>query len=91
MVLHSEFCASFQSPMRQPSHLLSSLLASCSTVLIYGQVYTFYSMKTAYIVSFFVFVVGSAVAASATSSTVFIVGRALSGLGSAGVFAGSSM
>lgn len=68
-----------------------SLLASCSTVLIYGQIYSFYSMKVAYMVSFFVFVIGSGVAASAPNSTAFIVGRALSGLGSAGVFAGSSM
>ncbi|KAJ5570579.1 uncharacterized protein N7459_010009 [Penicillium hispanicum] len=69
----------------------SYLLASCSTVLIYGQIYSFYSMKTAYISSFAVFIIGSVVAASAPSSTAFIVGRALSGLGSAGVFAGSSI
>jgi MFS family permease len=48
-------------------------------------------MKVAYMVSFFVFVIGSSVAASAATSAAFIVGRALSGLGSAGVFAGSSM
>ncbi|KAJ5707954.1 hypothetical protein N7488_007755 [Penicillium malachiteum] len=48
-------------------------------------------MKTAYMASFFVFVIGSVVAASAPNSTAFIVGRALSGLGSAGVFAGSSI
>lgn len=48
-------------------------------------------MKLAYMVSFFIFVIGSIVAASAPNSTAFIVGRALSGLGSAGVFAGSSM
>lgn len=48
-------------------------------------------MKVAYMISFFVFIIGSVVAASAPSSTAFIVGRALSGLGSAGVFAGSSM
>ncbi|KAJ5885804.1 hypothetical protein N7504_011640 [Penicillium tannophilum] len=45
----------------------------------------------AYMVSFFIFVIGSIVAASAPNSTAFIVGRALSGLGSAGVFAGSSI
>ncbi|KAJ5673614.1 hypothetical protein N7507_002741 [Penicillium longicatenatum] len=69
----------------------SYLLTFCSTVLIYGQIYSFYSMKVAYMVSFFVFVIGSSVAASAATSTAFIVGRALSGLGSAGVFAGSSI
>ncbi|KAJ5201681.1 uncharacterized protein N7498_006344 [Penicillium cinerascens] len=69
----------------------SYLLASCSTVLIYGQVYTFYSMKTAYMLSFLVFIIGSVVAATAPNSTAFIIGRAVSGLGSAGVFAGSSI
>ncbi|KAJ5087945.1 hypothetical protein N7456_011561 [Penicillium angulare] len=69
----------------------SYLLASCSTVLIYGQVYSFYSMKAAYMISFFVFIIGSVVAATAQNSTAFIIGRALSGLGSAGVFAGSSI
>ncbi|KAJ6115716.1 hypothetical protein N7523_006133 [Penicillium sp. IBT 18751x] len=69
----------------------SYLLAFCSTVLIYGQIYSFCSMKAAYMASFFVFVIGSAVAASAPNSTAFVVGRALSGLGSAGVFAGSSI
>ncbi|KAJ5683932.1 uncharacterized protein N7477_000277 [Penicillium maclennaniae] len=48
-------------------------------------------MKAAYMASFFVFVIGSVVAASAPNSTAFVVGRALSGLGSAGVFAGSSI
>ncbi|KAJ5300658.1 uncharacterized protein N7443_005660 [Penicillium atrosanguineum] len=69
----------------------SYLLASCSTILIYGQVYTFFSMKIAYMLSFFVFIIGSVVAATAPNSTAFIVGRAVSGLGSAGVFAGSSI
>jgi predicted MFS family arabinose efflux permease len=48
-------------------------------------------MKMAYMLSFLVFIIGSVVAATAPNSTAFIIGRAVSGLGSAGVFAGSSM
>jgi MFS family permease len=68
-----------------------SLLASCATVLIFGQLYSFYSMKVVFEISFIIFVVGSVLSAAAPSSSTFIAGRALSGLGSAGVFAGGSM
>lgn len=60
-------------------------------MLIYGQLYSFYSMKKLYIMSFFIFGVGAVVTATAPSSPVFIFGRALSGLGSAGAFAGTNM
>lgn len=68
-----------------------SLLASCATLLIYGQLYSFYSMKMVFELSFIVFILGSVICAAAPTSAVFILGRALSGLGSAGVFAGGSM
>jgi len=50
-----------------------------------------FPMKYVFMVSYLIFAVGSAVSASATSSPAFIVGRAVSGLGSAGVFSGGSM
>lgn len=60
-------------------------------MLIYGQLYSSYSMKTLYMSSFSVFVLGSVLSAAAPTSPVFIVGRALSGLGAAGILAGMNM
>ena len=71
--------------------MLFSILALASTVLIFGQIYTFYPMKTVFLVSYFIFALGSAIIAAASVSAVFIAGRAVTGLGSAGIFSGSSM
>lgn len=68
-----------------------SLLPQCATMLIYGQLYSYYSMKTLYEVSLFVFCIGSVLSATAPTSTSFIIGRALSGLGAAGILAGMNM
>ncbi|KAJ6088810.1 hypothetical protein N7486_010071 [Penicillium sp. IBT 16267x] len=67
------------------------LLAQSATMLIYGQLYSFYSMKTLYMASFSVFVLGSVLSAAAPTSPVFILGRALSGLGSAGILSGTNI
>ncbi|KAJ5671166.1 hypothetical protein N7507_000293 [Penicillium longicatenatum] len=67
------------------------LLAQSATMLIYGQLYSFYSMKTLYMASFSVFVAGSVLSAVAPTSAVFILGRALSGLGAAGILAGMNI
>ena len=90
--LHSKFPNTFvpMYDMMMPT-IRNSLLASCATVLIFGQLYSFYSMKAVFEISFLIFVVGSVLSAAAPSSAAFIAGRALSGLGSAGVFAGGSM
>ena len=69
----------------------TSLLASCATMLILGQLYTYFAMKEIFMGSMLLFIIGSTVSATAQSSPAFIVGRALSGMGSAGVFAGGSM
>lgn len=76
---------------KDPSNISQSLLATSATLLVYGQLYTFFSMKKLYISSFFVFTIAGVVSAVAPSSIVFIIGRALSGLGSAGIFAGLTM
>lgn len=68
-----------------------SLLSMSGTLLIYGKLYSFYSMKKMFLGSLSIFLVGNIVTASAPTSPVFIFGRALSGLGAAGVFAGGSM
>lgn len=60
-------------------------------MLIYGQLYTLYSMKTLYMASFSIFAIGSVLTAAAPSSVSFILGRAFSGLGAAGINSGISM
>ena len=51
--------------------------------------YTFYSIKWAYLAALLIFEVGSIVCATAPSSTALIVGRAIAGIGSAGIFSGA--
>lgn len=70
---------------------LTSILTQSATMLIYGQLYSLYSMKTLFMGSLSIFVVGSVLTAAAPTSPAFIVGRALSGFGSAGAFAGTTM
>ncbi|KAK0650673.1 Efflux pump roqT [Lasiodiplodia hormozganensis] len=64
------------------------MLTGCTTQLIVGRIYTFYNQKVVYLTSLFLFEAGSAICGAAPSSTVFIVGRAIAGLGSGGVFTG---
>lgn len=65
------------------------LLTSCSFMLLMGKVYTFASPKWVYLSSLVVFEVGSAVCGAAPNSTALIVGRAIAGLGNAGLFQGA--
>ena len=51
--------------------------------------YTFYSPKWIFLIAIGLFEVGSAVCGAAPSSIAFIIGRAIAGLGSAGVFSGA--
>ena len=65
------------------------LLTSSAFQLVFGRIYTFCSPKWVFLSSIFIFEVGSAVCGSAPNSVVFIIGRAIAGLGSAGIFSGS--
>ncbi len=64
------------------------LLATCAFQLLFGKLYTFYSVKATFLSAVFIFEVGSAICGAAPTSVVFIVGRAIAGLGSAGIFSG---
>ncbi|RDL39485.1 uncharacterized protein BP5553_03825 [Venustampulla echinocandica] len=66
----------------------SYLITLCAFQLIYGRIYTFYSAKWVLLSSILIFEVGSAVCGAAPSSVAFIIGRAVAGLGSAGIFSG---
>ncbi|QVM10208.1 hypothetical protein D8B26_004869 [Coccidioides posadasii str. Silveira] len=67
----------------------SYLIAACSFQLLYGKVYTLYHPKWVYVCSIVLFEVGSTICGAAPTSTAFIVGRAIAGLGSAGMFSGT--
>ncbi|KAF2441142.1 MFS general substrate transporter [Karstenula rhodostoma CBS 690.94] len=65
------------------------LLTTCATQLIYGKFYTFYSIKWVYISALFIFEIGSLICGVAPNSTALIIGRAIAGIGSAGIFSGA--
>jgi MFS family permease len=65
------------------------LLTTCAFQLIFGKLYTFYSIKWTYLSALFIFELGSLICGVAPSSIALIVGRAVAGLGSAGIFSGA--
>jgi MFS family permease len=67
----------------------SYLLTTCAMQLIFGKFYTFYSIKWVYLIAIFIFELGSLICAVAPNSTTLIVGRAIAGVGSAGIFSGA--
>lgn len=67
----------------------SYLLTICSFQLLFGKLYTFYSLKWVYLVALGIFEVGSLICAVAPNSPVLVVGRAIAGVGSAGIFSGA--
>lgn len=56
--------------------------------LIYGKLFKFYSVKVVFLAAVVIFEIGSLICATAPSTNVFIFGRALAGVGSAGINAG---
>ncbi|OAP54764.1 hypothetical protein AYL99_11212 [Fonsecaea erecta] len=65
------------------------LLTMSAFQLLIGRIYTFYNPKTVYIACVGIFELGSLVCGAAPSSTALIVGRAIAGVGSAGIFSGA--
>ncbi|KAH0833590.1 putative HC-toxin efflux carrier TOXA [Fonsecaea pedrosoi] len=57
--------------------------------LFIGRIYTFYNPKTVYIACIAIFELGSLVCGTAPNSTALIIGRAIAGIGSAGIFSGA--
>ncbi|KAL8921809.1 MAG: hypothetical protein Q9208_005566 [Pyrenodesmia sp. 3 TL-2023] len=55
----------------------------------FGNIYKHFDIKITYIVSVIVFEVGSILCAAAPNSYTFIIGRAVAGAGSAGIFQGA--
>ncbi|KAK4193046.1 major facilitator superfamily domain-containing protein [Podospora australis] len=67
----------------------SFLLANCAFLLGFGKLYTLFSVKAVFLTAIVLFEIGSAVCGAAPSSVAFIIGRAISGVGAAGIVSGS--
>ncbi|KAL7625627.1 hypothetical protein AAE478_004847 [Parahypoxylon ruwenzoriense] len=65
------------------------LLTTCAFQLLFGKVYTFFPVRVNFLATIFLFEAGSAICGAAPNSIAFILGRAIQGVGSAGIFAGS--
>jgi MFS family permease len=56
---------------------------------LWGKFFTLFNLKWAYLVAIIIFEIGSTICGASPNSTALIVGRAIAGIGSAGIFAGS--
>ncbi|KYK54409.1 major facilitator superfamily transporter [Drechmeria coniospora] len=65
------------------------LLTLCAFQLVYGRLYSQFPIKVIYLASLAVFETGSLICAVSKSSTAFIVGRSISGLGGSGLMSGT--
>ena len=55
---------------------------------MWGKGYKYFDVKLVFLVSIFIFELGSLICATAPNSDAFIAGRAITGVGCAGTFAG---
>ncbi|KAJ6603601.1 major facilitator superfamily transporter [Mycena vulgaris] len=65
------------------------LLSAASTQLLFGKLYTFLPVKWVYVAAITIFEIGSAICGAASTSSALIIGRAIAGLGSAGILSGA--
>ncbi|KAK2795184.1 hypothetical protein FQN52_006110 [Onygenales sp. PD_12] len=77
--------ASSKFQKRERKRRRAYLLTNCAFQLVWGKLYTFYSIKWTYLTALFIFELGSLLCVLAPNSTAFIVGRAIAGVGSGGV------
>ncbi|KAI0405019.1 major facilitator superfamily domain-containing protein [Xylaria palmicola] len=64
------------------------LLTLSSFQLFYGKLYTLFSIKKVYMAAIVLFEIGSLICTVAPNSVALIIGRAIAGLGAAGIFSG---
>ncbi|KAJ5979260.1 MFS transporter [Penicillium viridicatum] len=65
------------------------VLTFCAFQLLFGKIYSFYNPKWVFVTAVVIFEIGSAICGAAPNSTALIIGRAIAGLGSSGIFGGS--
>lgn len=66
----------------------SYLLTTTSLQPSFGKVYTYFDVKYTYLFALVVFEIGSVICAAATTSPMFIIGRAVAGAGAAALYSG---
>ncbi|OBT82996.1 hypothetical protein VE02_08508 [Pseudogymnoascus sp. 03VT05] len=64
------------------------MLAGSAPILLFGKIYTFYSPKWLLLGAMGMFEIGNLICGVAPTSNTLIVGRAVAGLGAAGIFTG---
>ncbi|KAE8165518.1 major facilitator superfamily domain-containing protein [Aspergillus tamarii] len=64
------------------------LLTNCAFQLVFGRIYTLFSVKPIFLTSILLFEAGSALCGAAPNSVAFILGRAIAGLGGGGILSG---
>lgn len=79
----------FHSPADVGWYGSAYLLTSCAFQPIYGRVFIHFDVRSAYYVAFRLFELGCLISAVAPNSVTLIVGRAIAGIGDAGVLAGN--
>ncbi|KZL81140.1 major facilitator superfamily transporter [Colletotrichum incanum] len=67
------------------------MLTTAASQLVFGRIYKFYDLRTSFLSSILIFEIGSLICGVAPSSPVLIAGRAIAGVGSAGIFTGAMM
>ncbi|RMZ66076.1 MFS aflatoxin efflux pump [Pyrenophora seminiperda CCB06] len=65
------------------------MLTAAGFILLYGRIYTFFRTKPVFLSGIFLFELGSLICGAAQNSLMLIVGRAIAGLGSSGIFTGA--
>lgn len=63
-------------------------LCACSFAFMFGRIYTLFPLRPTFMASIGIFMLGSLIGATAPSSSVFVVSRAVCGLGTAGTIQG---
>ena len=63
-------------------------LCSCAFQFMFGKMYKLFSFKQIFLLAIAIFLVGSLLCATAASSAMFVVGRAVTGMGFAGIIGG---
>lgn len=67
---------------------VSFVLGTLSTIIFWGKIMGLFSVKWTYLVSILIFEVGSAICGAAPTMNTMIVGRAIAGIGGAGMYVG---
>lgn len=67
------------------------MLTTAAFQLVFGRIYRFYNLRWTFLWCIVLFEAGSVICGAAPTSAVFIFGRAVAGIGSAGIMTGTTM